>query len=225
MSEQNSAAEHKYQATHKDAESDASEAEADREGTAANEMNGETSAGGESTDAETGEGQGETGTEPEADWRSIADSRYEQLIRLQADFENFRRRAERDRVESEAQIIGRILHDLLSVYDNLERAVKFMPTEGEAKAWRVGVEMTLNGFNEVLGRLGVQPVATVGVLFNPSLHEAVQQVESTWPEGVVAEEVQKGFRWRDRVLRAALVKVSSGGGQQPDAQAPTDDEK
>ena len=223
MGEQNSAAEHEYQAAKKGAESDAaSEAQGDREGAA---VNGETSVASEAAEAETGEGQGEAETEPEADWRAMAESRYDQLIRLRADFENFRRRTERDRVESEAQIISRILHDLLPVYDNLERAVKFMPTEGEAKAWRVGVEMTLNGFNEALGRLGVQPIATVGNPFSPSLHEAVQQVESTWPEGVVAEEVQKGFSWRDRVLRAALVKVSSGGGQEPDAQVPSDDGK
>ncbi len=211
MREQDTAAEHENPEAKKDATVGANQ---DSQPQAVNADGGD-----EAADVEAEEGE----AEPEVDWQGMAENRYEQLVRLQADFENFRRRVERDRLESETQIINRILHDLLPVYDNLERAVKFMPTEGEAKAWRVGVEMTLNGFNEALARLGVQSIATVGNPFNPSLHEAVQQVESTWPEGIVAEEVQKGFRWRDRVLRAALVKVSSGAGQEEDAPATSDD--
>ena len=161
-------------------------------------------------------------TEVITDWQGLAGSRYDQLVRLQADFENFRRRVDRDRVEAEAQTIARMLGSLLPVYDNLERAVKFMPDEGEAKAWRVGVEMTLSGFDEALGRLGVNAIATVGHPFNPMLHEAIQQVDSVLPEGTVVEEVQKGFQWRDRILRAALVKVSSGPSVQEEAEPPTD---
>lgn len=159
----------------------------------------------------------EPSEEPEAepvestvDWEAMAASRYDQLLRLQADFENFRRRADRERAEAEVQIVGRILSDLLPVYDNLERAVRFMPTDGDAKAWRVGIEMTLKGFNEALTRVGVEAIPTVGEIFDPRVHEAVQQVESDFDEGVVAEELQKGFRWRERVLRAAMVKVSVG---------------
>jgi len=144
------------------------------------------------------------------DWEGLAANRYDQLVRLQADFENFRRRVDRERVEAEAQTIGKLLSALLPVYDNLERAVRFMPTEGDAKAWRVGVEMTLKGFNEALERLGVEVIATVGEKFDPRLHEAIQQAPSEFADGVVAEELQKGFRWRERILRAALVKVSTG---------------
>lgn len=163
---------------------------------------------------------------PEEDWKTLAESRWDQLLRLKADFENFRRRVDRDRADSQAETIGRLLTSLLPVYDNLERALRFMPNEGEAKAWRVGVEMTLNGFNEALARLGVTPVETGGQRFDPRLHEAVQQVESELPEGTVVEEVQKGFQWGDRVLRAALVKVSSGapgeageGPQSPESES------
>lgn len=148
--------------------------------------------------------------ESEEDWKALAESRWDQLIRLKADFENFRRRVDRDRADAQAETIGRMLASLLPVYDNLERALRFMPDEGEAKAWRTGVEMTLNGFNEALARMGVTPVATQGQPFDPRLHEAVQQVESDLPEGMVVDEVQKGFQWGDRVLRAALVKVSMG---------------
>jgi len=149
-------------------------------------------------------------TEVSTDWEGLAASRYDQLVRLQADFENFRRRVDRERQEAETQTIAKLLTALLPVYDNLERAVRFMPADGDAKAWRVGVEMTLKGFNEALDRLGVEVIATVGETFDPRIHEAVQEAASEFPEGVVAEELQKGFRWRERVLRAAMVKVSTG---------------
>ncbi len=148
--------------------------------------------------------------EPEENWEEVARSRYDQLIRLQADFDNFRRRMDRERDEIQGRVAERLLSDLLPVFDNLERAVKFMPTEGEAKAWRVGVEMTLKGFLEALARLGVSPIEAEGVHFDPRYHEAVQQVDSSAPEGTVVEELQRGFVWNDRVLRASLVKVSTG---------------
>lgn len=148
--------------------------------------------------------------EPEINWEELAQSRYDQLLRLQADFDNFRRRMDRDREEIQGRVAERLLGDLLPVFDNLERALKFMPTEGEAKAWRVGVEMTLNGFLEALARLGVKPIEAVGQSFDPRFHEAVQRVESDEREGTVLEELQRGFVWNDRVLRATLVKVSSG---------------
>ncbi len=150
--------------------------------------------------------------EPGTNWEEIAQSRYDQLVRLQADFDNFRRRMDRERDEIQGRVAERLLGDLLPVYDNLERALKYMPTDGDAKAWRVGVEMTLNGFTEALGRLGVKPIESVGVPFDPRFHEAVQRVDSDQPEGTVVEELQRGFMWNERVLRASLVKVSTGQG-------------
>ena len=173
---------------------------------AANEDAVETDAEAESREAGTVEEDVDAGT----NWEEVAQERYEQLIRLQADFENFRRRMDRERDELQGRMAERLLGDLLPVFDNLERAVRFMPNEGEAKAWRVGVEMTMNGFMEALSRLGVKPIEAVGQTFDPRFHEAVQRVESTEPEGTVVEELQRGFVWNDHVLRASLVKVSSG---------------
>ncbi len=146
----------------------------------------------------------------ETDWEALASSRYDQLLRLQADFENFRRRMDRERDEIQGRVAETLLGDLLPVYDNLERALQYMPNEGEAKAWRVGVEMTLNGFLEAFARMGVKPIEAQGTLFDPRFHEAVQQVESSEPEGTIVQELQRGFIWNDRVLRASLVKVSTG---------------
>lgn len=145
-------------------------------------------------------------------WEALAEERYDQLLRLRADFENFRRRMDREREETQGQVTGALLGDLLPVYDNLERAVKFMPTEGEAKAWRVGLDMTMKGFDEALGRMGVTPIKALGEIFDPRFHEAVQSVESEEPEGTIVEELLRGFQWKDRVLRATLVKVSEGPG-------------
>ncbi|NMP23001.1 nucleotide exchange factor GrpE [Sulfobacillus harzensis] len=161
--------------------------------------------------------------ETATDWEEVARSRYDQLIRLQADFENFRRRMDRERDEIQGRVAERLLTDLLPVFDNLERAVKFMPSEGEAKVWRVGVEMTLNGFMEALARLGVKPIEALGAPFDPRYHEAVQRVDSADPEGTVVEELQRGFVWNDRVLRASMVKVSTG--QAPSAEPVADGEE
>lgn len=146
----------------------------------------------------------------EVDWEDLARSRYDQMLRLKADFENFRRRMDREREEIQGHAAERLLSALMPVFDNLERALGYMPTEGEAKAWRVGLEMTRDGFLEAFSRLGVKPIEAVGASFDPRFHEAVQRVESKEPEGTIVEELQRGFSWNDRVLRASLVKVSSG---------------
>lgn len=162
-----------------------------------------------------GEGQatseeGSESDQADTDWEAMARSRYDQLLRLQADFDNFRRRVDRERNEMQGLIAERLLRDLLPVFDNLERALQYMPRDGDAKAWRVGVEMTLNGFLEAFARMGVRSIEAKGQPFDPRFHEAVEQVDSEEPEGIIVEELQRGFVWNDRVLRASLVKVSTG---------------
>ncbi len=156
------------------------------------------------------------------DWQTVAQDRYDQLIRLQADFDNYRRRVDREREELRRYVTGTILGEFLPVYDNLERALKYMPDTQEAKAWRMGVEMTLKGFNDVLSKFGVSAIPSVGSQFDPRVHEAVQRVESDHPEGTIVEELLKGFQWEDRVLRASMVKVSAGQGTQDDQESATD---
>ncbi|MCL4495734.1 MAG: nucleotide exchange factor GrpE [Firmicutes bacterium] len=164
----------------------------------------------------------EISEEVETDWQKMAQERYDQLVRLQADFDNFRRRVDREREELRGYVTGAILGEFLPVYDNLERALKYMPDTGEAKAWRMGVEMTLKGFNEVLNKFGVTPIPSVGTAFDPRVHEAVQRVDSDHPEGIIVEELLKGFQWKDRVLRASMVKVSTGQDAQDVQESGTD---
>lgn len=147
---------------------------------------------------------------PEPDWQALAEERYQQILRLRADFENFRRRMDRERDEYRGLIAQDIFSSFLAVYDNLARALKSIPDDESVKAWRSGLEMTRKGFLETLKAQGVEPVPTVGEPFDPTIHEAIVRVADPAAEGTVLEEFQAGFRWRTRVLRAALVKVSSG---------------
>lgn len=148
--------------------------------------------------------------EPETNWEAVAEERYDQLVRLRADFENFRRRQDREREDIRGFVMATVLSDFLGIYDNLDRALKAMPTDDAAKSWRVGIEMTMKGFNEAFMRQGVEAIETEGQMFDPRWHEAIQQVPSDLPEGTIVEELAKGFRYKERVLRASMVRVSEG---------------
>ena len=148
--------------------------------------------------------------EEQAGWKTVADEREQQLLRLRADFDNFRRRTEREREEIRGLVAEEIFGRLLAVHDNLMRALQSLPSTEEAAAWRTGIAMTQKSFLDVLKSQGVEPVETVGAAFDPAVHEAIMRTPADEPEGTVVEELQAGFRWRQRLLRAALVRVSAG---------------
>ncbi|HHV58421.1 MAG TPA: nucleotide exchange factor GrpE, partial [Firmicutes bacterium] len=127
-----------------------------------------------------------------------------QLTRLKADFVNYRRRVERDRAELTAYANARLLKELLPVLDNLERALA--APAASAEALRRGVEQVVKQFQAVLAKEGVTPLDPgLGEPFNPEQQEALLREEGE-PEVVVAE-LQRGYRYHDRVLRPTLVKV------------------
>ena len=135
------------------------------------------------------------------------------MLRLRADFDNYRKRTERERARrSSASPSPSVLRELLPVVDNLERALSApgMPAAaGEDSDLRKGVEMIARQFQELLKRYGLVPIVAVGERFDPSVHEAVLQEES---ENVltptVAAELLRGYRLNDRLLRPSLVKVA-----------------
>ena len=136
----------------------------------------------------------------------------ERMLRLRADFDNYRKRTERERAEIERYALADVLRELLPVVDNLERALAVQGAAGapgDASDLRKGVEMIVRQFHELLKRYGLVPIAALGERFDPSLHEAVFQEES---DGVlaptVAAELQRGYRLNDRLLRPSLVKVA-----------------
>jgi molecular chaperone GrpE len=131
----------------------------------------------------------------------------DRLARLQAEFDNFRKRNQREQQEFREYALTDTLKQLLPILDSLDRAVK---TESKSVAeFRSGIELIDRQFHDVLTRLGVEPIQAQGQPFDPSLHHAIQMVETTdVPDHHVIDELQRGYRLRDRVLRPAMVRVS-----------------
>ncbi|XP_021282245.1 uncharacterized protein LOC110415082 [Herrania umbratica] len=138
----------------------------------------------------------------------------DRIIRISADFDNFRKRTERERLSLVTNAQGEVLENLLPVLDNFERAkaqIK-VETEGEEKI-SSSYQSIYKQFMEILGSLGVEPVETVGNPFDPMLHEAIMREDSTeFEEGIILQEFRKGFKLGDRLLRPSMVKVSAGPG-------------
>lgn len=137
---------------------------------------------------------------------------FQRLARMQADFENYRRRVNREREDWARYAAQSLVAELLPVLDNLERA---LAAKGEDPAGVIaGVEMIHRHLQEVLSREGLTPVPTVGEPFDPAKHEAVMQVETgDYPDNTVVEELRRGYYYKDRLLRPAMVKVARGGPQ------------
>lgn len=136
---------------------------------------------------------------------------YDLFLRKQAEFDNFRKRMEREREEFGAGAARDVLKRLLPVLDNMERALR--ASEGSNDPLYKGIELVHQQFLDLLKKEGIQPVEALGARFDPRLHEAVEVVDVPGFEAdVVLEEMQKGYTHNDRLLRPALVKVASGKG-------------
>lgn len=139
----------------------------------------------------------------------------EGLARRQADFENYRKRIERERGEAHNRVVGEVARKLLPVVDNLARALDTEKTvqASESKEFRHflhGVELINKQLNDVLESLGIQPIASVGERFDPHIHEAVvTEPSDQYEPDTVTEELARGYRIGDRLLRPAMVKVAA----------------
>ncbi|WP_019536088.1 nucleotide exchange factor GrpE [Paenibacillus ginsengihumi] len=139
-----------------------------------------------------------------------ADENYQRYVRTQADFDNFRKRTQKEREEFAQYASAKLLEQLLPVIDNFERAIAASKDGKDYDALAKGVDMIFRQFVQVLESEGLKAMETVGQPFNPDYHQAVMQVESEeHEEGTIVEELQKGYTLKDRVLRPAMVKVSS----------------
>ena len=135
----------------------------------------------------------------------------DRLLRLQAEFENYRRRQQREREEIHRQAKERILRELPPVVDNLERAVRHSAGQEVSRETLVqGVELVLRQLVEIFTRFGVEPIASLRTVFDPHFHEAMSRVETSGdpPDGTVVEEYQRGYLLDGKVLRPALVGVA-----------------
>jgi len=142
------------------------------------------------------------------------DGLIDRLARLQAEFENARKRAEKEKADFKDFAIGSVVEQFLPVADNFELALK---STGSLEQLRAGVGLIVKQMDEILRGLQVQPVATVGEEFDPRHHEAMGSVErEDLPDQHVAEEVRRGYRLREKLLRPALVRVVSNPKQTND---------
>jgi molecular chaperone GrpE len=138
-----------------------------------------------------------------------AKKNYDRFLRQVAELENLKRRSAREREEVSRFANESLIKDLLSVVDNLERAVAHASGGGNGKPIVEGVEMVLKGLLDVLAKHGVTQISAIGQPFDPAKHEAIAQVESATAEpNSVVEELHPGYMLRDRLLRPALVSVA-----------------
>ncbi|CAM4184005.1 nucleotide exchange factor GrpE [Paenibacillus typhae] len=141
--------------------------------------------------------------------QELAEEAQARTLRVQADFDNFRRRTQKEKEELAQYATSKLVTELLPVLDNFERALVTAPGNAESEAFTKGINMIFRQLEGVLKSEGLAAMETVGQPFNPEYHQAIMQVESEeHEEGIVTEEVQKGYLLKDKVLRPAMVKVS-----------------
>ena len=150
----------------------------------------------------------------------------EQLLRIAADFDNFRKRSRKEIEEVRRRSIEDTLREVLPVVDNLERAAGAITDATEVSAVTEGVHMVLRGFEDIANRLGLKRVPSVGNLFDPTCHDAIQQEETNeHAPGTIVAEVVPGYYVGERLLRPAMVVVArppTGAGGQGDTSTDGD---
>ena len=131
----------------------------------------------------------------------------DRLVRLQAEFDNFRKREAKDRADARDYAISASVEPFLGVMDNFQLALQ---AEGTAEQLRHGVELILKQMDDALKALNVQAVESVGTQFDPRIHEALGSIETAeFPDHQVLEEIRRGYKIREKLLRPALVKIAS----------------
>ena len=130
-------------------------------------------------------------------------------LRLRADYENFKRRAHLDREAADKYKAQNLLSNLLPVLDNFERAMQVETASEESQSLRKGLDMVYKTLVEATEREGLQVIQANDVMFDPNLHQAVMtETDDTKESGMILQELQKGYKYKDRVLRPSMVKVN-----------------
>ncbi len=182
--------------------------------------------------ADTGDGDDDVNQPDDADEEQSAvesaraerDRMRDQLLRIAADFDNFRKRSRKEIAEVRRRTVEDTLREVLPIIDNLERATEATAEATDVEAVAAGVQMVLRGFEEVANRLGLTRVTALGQMFDPTLHDAMQQeATNAHPPGTVVAEVVPGYKLGDRLLRPAMVVVAVPVGGTDDQGEADDD--
>jgi molecular chaperone GrpE len=168
------------------------------------------------TDTASGSSSVETGEEiqppvPFEKFQEVLEDKeklYDRFLRKQAEFENFRKRTEKEKQEFYDFALSNFIKELLPVLDGLDRGL--YPHEGETiESYKKGMELILKHFRDVLSSVGLQPIRAIGTIFDPNYHQAVMREEnSNLAENEIIEELQRGYTFKDRLLRPSMVKVA-----------------
>ncbi|PXW91614.1 molecular chaperone GrpE [Streptohalobacillus salinus] len=147
-----------------------------------------------------------------ADYQAVLKENEElknKMLRIQAEYDNFRKRTQREKAADLKYKSQDLATELLNVVDNFERALDTKPDDEKVQSYFEGIEMVYRQLITALNQAGVEPIETDGETFDPNLHQAVIQVEDdSQPTNTVIETLQKGYRLKDRVIRPAMVKVN-----------------
>jgi molecular chaperone GrpE len=136
------------------------------------------------------------------------DALQDRLLRTAAEFDNYRKRMDRERRDLADFVNAEVLGELLPIVDNFERALQ-APATGEAESFKKGIELIHKQLFDLLKKRGVTPITALGADFDPNVHQAVIHEESAdHREGEVMQELQRGYKIGDRLLRPAMVKVA-----------------
>jgi molecular chaperone GrpE len=154
-----------------------------------------------------------------AELESTAAEAKDRYLRLAADFENFKKRARQDQVDTIQYASAELINRLLPGLDDLHKALEHRP-KGIDPSWLKGVELSVRKLEDAFGAHGLEPIKSVGARFDPKLHEAVGHEESL--EHPVVAELRRGYRIRDRVVRPALVKLARRPALPADADSDRD---
>jgi molecular chaperone GrpE len=162
-------------------------------------------------DESPGTGESSGGEAEVQKLRAERDSLLDRLSRAQAEFENARRRASKEQQDFREYATADALKSLLPVVDSLERALQ---VKSDAAELRGGVELIYKQLQAALSKLSVNPIVSKGESFDPRFHEAIEMVETNdAPDHQVVEELQRGYKFKDRLLRPAMVKVAKNPGR------------
>lgn len=158
--------------------------------------------------------------EPGPDYKAMYDQANDRWLRGRAEFDNYRKRVQREFAEIRTQTVLQTVHEFLGLHDQLGLALTHARGAAEAQGIVQGLELIHAEFGRVLANLGVSRIETRGVVFDPELHEAISHEPSAEvPAGTVVRELKAGFVLGDRLLRAAAVAVSSGPVAPPETAA------
>ena len=177
----------------------------------------ETAETAENADAEASEADSEDPDKKKSFFKKKKDKKDEQIEELtdkvkrqMAEFDNFRKRTEKEKSQMYDMGAKTIVEKILPIIDNFERGLAAVPEDNKEDAFVVGMDKIYRQMLTVLEEAGVKPIEAVGAEFDPNFHNAVMHVEDeTLGENVVAEELQKGYMYRDTVVRHSMVKVAN----------------